>query len=169
MICFSWSWNLNQRFHKKVLICTNLKNVWVQIFLHYQKNFWEQTIDLGDSTKCYNNFENFCCKKDIVQISHIYRTILFDLPSVSIIFVLGNSLTKTSFEAKVIRPNWKLKKMLLFSTFWLYVQTMSSYYNSTAFYKKLTSTDLSCQGDQQFLKWKFKNNSRTFQDHINTF
>ena len=28
---------------------------------------------------------------------------------------------------------------------------------------------VSKQGGQQFLKWKFKNNSRTFQEHTNTF
>ena len=32
--------------------------------------------------------------------------------------------------------------------FWLYVQTMSSYHNSTAFCKKLTGTDLGCSSDE---------------------
>ena len=40
-----------------------------------------------------------CCRGDIVQ------TILLDLSSVLITFVFGNSLIKTSFEAKVIRPH----------------------------------------------------------------
>ena len=75
-------------------------------------------------------------------------TILFDLSSVLITFVFGNSLVKKSFEAKVIKSNWKLKTMPFFRIFWLYVQTVSSYHNSTAFYKKPTGTDLGCSSDE---------------------
>ena len=76
---------------------------------------------------------------DIVQTSHNSH----DLPSVLITYIFGNNLIKTSFEAKGIRSNWKLKTAF-FQDFWLYVQAMSSYYNSTAFYRKLTGTDLGC-------------------------
>ena len=49
-------------------------------------------------------------ERTLYRFYTIYMTILFDLSSVSIIFVLGNSLIKTPFDAKVIRSNWKLKK-----------------------------------------------------------
>ena len=75
-------------------------------------------------------------------------TILFDLSCVLITFVFGNSLVKKPFEAKVIKSNWKLKTMPFFRIFWLYVQTISSYHNSTAFYKKPTGTDLGCSSDE---------------------
>ena len=52
-----------------------------------------------------------CCRGDIVQ------TILLDLSSVLITFVFGNSLIKTSFDAKVIKSNWKLKAMLFSGSF----------------------------------------------------
>ena len=38
--------------------------------------------------------------------------------------------------------------MLFLRVFWLYVHTMSSYHNSTAFYKKLTCIDLGCSSDE---------------------
>ena len=59
-----------------------------------------------------------------------------------------NSLIKTYFKAKLIKSNRKLKTMLFFRIFRLYVQTMSSYHNSTAFYKNLTGTDLGCSSDK---------------------
>ena len=127
MIYFGWSWNLNQSFNKKVFVCKNLKNwhfhVWVEIFLHYQNKFWEQTIDLGTSTKCYKvkcfaKLENrHVAEGTLYRFHSIHRTISFDLPSVLIRFVFATSLIKTSFEAKVIKANWKLKTMLFSGSF----------------------------------------------------
>ena len=71
-------------------------------------------------------------------------TILFDLSSVLITFVFGNSLIKTSFEAKVIKSNWKLKTMLFSGSFGF----MFKKCHSTTFYKKLTGTDLGCSSDE---------------------
>ena len=82
-----------------------------RIFLHCQKNFWEQVIDLGNSTKCYKvtcfpKLENGHVAEGTLYRFHlIHMTILFDLSSVLITFVFGNSLIKTSFEAKVIKSN----------------------------------------------------------------
>ena len=59
----------------------------------------------------------------------------FDLSSVLITYVFGNSLIKISFEAKVISSKWKLK-------------AMPSYHNFTAFYKKLTNADVGCFSDE---------------------
>ena len=64
-----------------------------------------------------------------------HLTILTDLQSVLITYVFGKSLPKTSSEVSVIRSNWKLKAMLFFRIFCLYVQTMPSYHNFTAFTK----------------------------------
>ena len=89
-----------------------------------------------------------CCGGDIVQISLNSHDYFTDLSGVLITFVFVNSLIRTSFEAKVIEWNWVLKTMLFFRIFWLYVQTMSSYHNSTAFYKKLTGTDLGYSSDE---------------------
>ena len=75
-------------------------------------------------------------------------TILFDLSSVLITFVFASSLIKTYFEDKVIKSDWKLKTMLFLRIFWFYVQTMSSYHNSTALYKNLIGTDLGCSSDE---------------------
>ena len=91
-----------------------------RIFLHCQKNFWEQAIDLGNSTKCYKvtcfpKLENGHVAEGTLYRFHlIHMTILFDLSSVLITFVFGNSLIKTSCEVKVIKLNWKLKTMLFF-------------------------------------------------------
>ena len=119
MIYFNWSWNLNQSLNKKVFICKNLKNwhfhVWVYIFVHCQKNIWEEKIDLCNSTKCYKvtcfpKLENWHVAEGTLYRFHsIHMTNLFDLSSVLITFVFGNSLIKTSFEAQVIKSNWKWK------------------------------------------------------------
>ena len=47
----------------------------------------------------------------LYRFHSIHMTILFDLPSVLVTFVFGNTLIKTSFEAKVMKSNWKLKTM----------------------------------------------------------
>ena len=112
-----------------------------RFFLHCQKNFLEQTIDLGNSTKCYKvtcfpKIENWHVAEGTMYRFHsIHMTILFDLSSVLITFVFASSLIKTYFEDKVIKSDWKLK-------------TMSSYHNSTALYKNLIGTDLGCSSDE---------------------
>ena len=106
-----------------------------RFLLHFQKNFLEQAIDLSKSTKCYKvicftKIENWHVAEGTLYRFHsINMTISFDFSSVLIKFGFGNSLIKTYFEAKVIKSNWKLKTMLFFRIFWLYVQTMSSYHN----------------------------------------
>ena len=69
-----------------------------RIFLHCQKNFWEQMIDLGNSTKCYkvtffSKLENWHAVgghcTDFTKFSWI-----FDLSSVLITFVFGNLLSQ---------------------------------------------------------------------------
>ena len=57
----------------------------------------------------------------------IHMNVLFDLSSALIKYAFGNSLIKTSFEAKVIRSNWHLKTMFFSGSF--DVQTMPSYHN----------------------------------------
>ena len=79
----------------------------------------------------------------LYRFAVIQMAISFDLSSVLISYVLGDTLIKTSSEAKVIRSKWKLKTMFFSRIFW-FVQTMSSYHNNTAFYKKLTGKDLGC-------------------------
>ena len=97
-------------------------HVWFWIFLYCQKNFWEQAIDLGNSTKCYKvacfpKLENWHVAEGTLYRFHsIHMIVLFDLPSVLILFAFGNSLMKTYFEAKAIKSNWKLKTMLFFRT-----------------------------------------------------
>ena len=115
----------------------------------------EQTIDLGNSTKCYKvtcfpKIENWHVAEGTMYRFHsIHMTILFYLPTVLITFVFANSLIKTYFEDKVIKSDWKLKTMLFLRIFWFYVQTMPSYHNSTAFYKNLTGIDLGCSSDEE--------------------
>ena len=41
----------------------------------------------------------------LYRFHSIHMTILFDLPSVLVTFVFGNTLIKTSFEAKVMKSN----------------------------------------------------------------
>ena len=54
--------------------------------------------------KCFAKLENWNVAKDTSYRFHtIHMTILLDLSGVLILFVFGNSLIKTSFEAKVIR------------------------------------------------------------------
>ena len=79
---------------------------------------------------CFTKIENWHVAEGTLYRFHsINMTISFDFSSVLIKFGFGNSLIKTYFEAKVIKSNWKLKTMLFFRIFWLYVQTMSSYHN----------------------------------------
>ena len=73
----------------------------------------------------------------LYRFAVIQMAISFDLSSVLISYVLGDTLIK------VIRSKWKLKTMFFSRIFW-FVQTMSSYHNNTAFYKKLTGKDLGC-------------------------
>ena len=67
-----------------------------QLILVIQQNFLK--------VKCFAKLENWNVAKETSYRFHtIHMTILLDLSSVLIIFVVGNSLIKTSFEAKVIR------------------------------------------------------------------
>ena len=74
-------------------------------------------------------------------------TILFDLSSV-ITFVFGNSFIKTSFEAKVIKSNWKLKTMLFSGSFGFKFKQCHPTTIAQLFTKKLTGTDLGCSWDE---------------------
>ena len=108
-------------------------------FFYIARIFWEQTIDLGNSTKCYKvtcfpKLENWHVAEGTLYRFHsVHMTILFDLSSFLIRFVFGNSLIETSFEAKVIKWNWKLKTLLLFRIFWLKVYLH---------YKRITSQNV---------------------------
>ena len=54
--------------------------------------------------KCFVKLENWHVVEETLSRLHtIHMTILLNLLSVLITFVFGNSMTKTSFEAKVIR------------------------------------------------------------------
>ena len=70
---------------------------------------------MGNSTKCYKSFaklkKGHAVEGTLYRFHSIHMTILFDLPSVLVTFVFGNTLIKTSFEAKVMKSNWKLKTM----------------------------------------------------------
>ena len=97
-----------------------------RLILVIQQNFLK--------VKCFAKLENWNVAKETSYRFHtIHMTILLDLSSVLIIFVFGNNLIKTSFEAKVIRS---LENCFFFSIFWFYVQTMSSYHSSTQFLQK---------------------------------
>ena len=54
--------------------------------------------------KCFAKLENWHVTEETLCRFHtVHMTVLLDLSSVLITFVFGNSLIKTSFEAKVIR------------------------------------------------------------------
>ena len=94
-------------------------HVWVLICLHCEKNFWEQKIDLGNSTKCYKvtcfpKLENGHVAEGTLYRFHlIHMTILFDLSSVLITFVFGNSLIKT-FWSQSYKVKLKIKNNAFF-------------------------------------------------------
>ena len=118
-----------------------------QLILVIEQNFLK--------VKCFAKLENWIIAKVTSYRFHtIHMTILLDLLTVLIIFIFGNSLIKKSFEGKVIRSleNWK---QCFFRIFCLNVQTMSSYHNSTQFYKKLTGTDLGCSSNEGWIKYDF--------------
>ena len=63
--------------------------------------------------KCFPKVENWhIAEVTLYRFHTIHMTILFDLRSVLITYIFGNSLMKTSFEAKDISSNWKLKTIL---------------------------------------------------------
>ena len=136
-----WTKVLTKKCLYAKILKTGIFMLEYRFFLHCQKNFLEQTIDLGNSTKCYKvtcfpKIENWHVAEGTMYRFHsIHMTILFDLSSVLITFVFASSLIKTYFEDKVIKSDWKLK-------------TMSSYHNSTALYKNLIGTDLGCSSDE---------------------
>ena len=116
-----------------------------RLILVIQQNFLK--------VKCFAKLENWNVAKETSYRFHtIHMTILLDLSSVLIIFVFGNSLIKTSFEAKVIRS---LENRFFFSIFWFYVQTISSYHSSTQFYKIRTGTNLGCSSNERWIKHDF--------------
>ena len=56
--------------------------------------------------KCFAKLENWHVEEETLYRFHkTHPTILFDLSSVLMTYVFGNSLTKTYFEASVIRSN----------------------------------------------------------------
>ena len=71
-------------------------------------------------------------------------TILFDLSSVLITFVFGSSLIKTSFEAEVIKSNWKWKTVFFSGSFGFMFKQCHLTTISQLFTKTLTGTDLGC-------------------------
>ena len=116
-------------FTKKCLYAKILKTgIFIfdyRFVLHCQENFWEQTIHLE-----FKHLRNKMLWKLNVLPKFkidmwrghcadfaIHMTILFDLSSVLITYIFGNSLIKTSFEAEDISSNWKLKTMLFLWTF----------------------------------------------------
>ena len=59
--------------------------------------------------KCFAKVENWLVAEGTLYRFHtIHMTILFDLSSVLITYMFGNSLTKAFFEAKDIMSNWEL-------------------------------------------------------------
>ena len=117
-----WTKVLTKKCLYAKILKTGIFMLEYRFFLHCQKNFLEQTIDLGNSTKCYKvtcfpKLENWHVAEGTLYRFHsIHMIVLFDLPSVLILFAFGNSLMKTYFEAKAIKSNWKLKTMLFFRT-----------------------------------------------------
>ena len=116
------------------------------IFLHYQKNFWEQPTKCYKVT-CFPKLENWhVLVATLYRFHSIHMTILFDLSSVLTTFVFGNNLIKRSFEAKVNKSNWKLKTMLFSGSFGsMFKQCQSTII--AVFYKKLTGKDLGYSSD----------------------
>ena len=136
MIYLDWTWKLELA----AKIFGNRKSIWV-IYTSKKQNV--------TNVKCFVKVENWHVAEGTLYRFHsIHMTILFALSSVLITYIFGNSLIKTSFEAKDIRSNWTLKTMLFFLDFGLYVQAMSFCDVSTGFHKKLTGTDLGCSSDE---------------------
>ena len=135
MSYLDWTWNLNHSLYAKILktgyfmfeyrffcitgrIFGNRQLIWV---IQTSKKQHVKDISFAKLGKWQVAEGTLYC------FHAIHMTILFDLPSALIKYVFGNSLIKTSFEAKVIRSNWKLKTMFFSGSF--DVQTMPSYHN----------------------------------------
>ena len=93
-----------------------------------------------------------CCQGDIIQISHNSYDYLLDMSSVLIIFVFGNNLIKTSFEAKVIRSLENCFFSVSFGFMFKQCHPTTAAHN---FYKKHTGTNLGCSWDERWIKHDF--------------
>ena len=103
--------------------------------------------------KCFAKLENWNVAKETSYRFHtIHMTILLDLSSVLIIFVFGNNLIKTSFEAKVIRSLENCFFSVSFGFMFKQCHPTTAAHN---FYKKHTGTNLGCSWDERWIKHDF--------------
>ena len=101
------------------------------------------------NVKFFAKLENWHVVKGTLYRFHAtHSNVLFDLSSDLITYVFGNSLVKTSFEASVIKSNWKLKTMLFLQDLLALCSNNAILPQFHSFYKKLTGTDLGCSSDE---------------------
>ena len=96
----------------------------------------------------FAKLENWHVVEGTLYIFHItHLTILFDLSSVLITYIFGNILTKTYFEANVIRVNSTLKNAL-FQDLLALSANSAILPQFHSFYEKLTGKDLGFASDK---------------------